>query len=701
MSASCLTLSTRRVPDPLASAADDELRTHVQRALAAHYELDCEIGRGGMGIVYRAKDRRLKRQVAIKLLPPELAFRSEIKSRFLREAETAAQLSHPNIVPIYTVDEQEQLVFFVMAYIDGDNLAKRLHERGVLTVEESRRVLREVADALAYAHDRNVVHRDIKPDNILLDKVTGRPMVTDFGIARAMDSEGDSRLTATGMAIGTPAYMSPEQAAGEREIDGRSDLYSLGILGYQMLTGEPPFVASSTPAMLVKHISERPIPVEQRRSDVPPDLARSVMMLLEKDPSNRFPSASALVAALDSRQSPPARTSGASAPQSAGQGPSRSADPSADFARELTNRISADAARYGEPYGQRYGAPANGPYAPMPMIGGQRMPIGQGAPTADDLRRWENPHVVKFRRKLTPYLFVNGVIVLFSFFGHGGAVGITMLWSVIMAFQYAKLWSEGYDWRDVFRQPRDRELIEVMEEAMEQVRAIFDPHLRARLRVQRNERKAMARMGVAALPAGMDPSPAAPYQSSSRGGAQDDRVRQAFADRDEIVRRLASLPKSERERLGDVSRSAAALADRVNAIAVSLDDLSRQDVSGARETLEREILTLENAANPLERGSEDRVRRLAYLKRQRRALADTEKKKEALSAKLETCALALQNMRFDLMRLGASPQMHQHITSLANQALNLADNVDDALFVADEMGRVSGKRGARRTSERG
>jgi serine/threonine-protein kinase len=148
------------------------------------------------------------------------------------------------------------------------------------------------------------VHRDIKPDNILLDAVTGRPMVTDFGIARAMDATGDSRLTATGMAIGTPAYMSPEQAAGDREIDGRSDLYSLGILGYQMLTGEPPFTATSTPAMLVKHISERPIPVQQRRADVPPDLGRSVMVLLEKEPANRFPNAAALVTALDTREAP-------------------------------------------------------------------------------------------------------------------------------------------------------------------------------------------------------------------------------------------------------------------------------------------------------------------------------------------------------------------------------------------------------------
>ncbi|HKW11094.1 MAG TPA: protein kinase, partial [Gemmatimonadaceae bacterium] len=451
--------------DPVVSSADSELRAHVERVLSDHYELDSEIGRGGMGIVYRAKDRRLKRTVAIKLLPPELAFRSDIKTRFLREAETAAQLSHPNIVPIYTVDEIEALVFFVMAYVDGENLAKRIFERGVLPVDEVRRILRDVADALAYAHERGVVHRDIKPDNIIIAAQTGRPMVTDFGIARAV-SDGDSRLTATGMAIGTPAYMSPEQAAGERTIDGRSDLYSLGIVAYQMLVGEPPFVAGSTPAMLVKHISERPVPIQQRRADMPEDLARAVMLLLEKDPANRFPSASALVSALDTGKVPNTGTRSSGAASSADAG-SQDGGYGSTASRADTSRSSGDAA-----------------YAPVAY---QEAEIY--APTVEDMARWEAPAVQKFRRKLAPYLFVNGVIVIASLVGDRDYFGITVIWSIYMAFKYAKLWADGYDWRDVFRQHRERELLEVVDEGVTQVRAIFDRKQRNRLREEKRARK--------------------------------------------------------------------------------------------------------------------------------------------------------------------------------------------------------------------
>ena len=285
--------------DPTTSTADAELAARLARALGPAYELDRELGRGAMAIVFGARDTRLKRRVAIKLLPPELAYRPDIRSRFLREAETAAQLSHPNIVPIFSVDERDGLVYFVMAFMQGGSLGDRLREYGALPVDEVRRTLRELADALDYAHRNGVVHRDIKPDNILLDADTGRAMITDFGIARAMTAGEGTRLTATGAAIGTPAYMSPEQCAGDRDIDGRSDLYSLGALAYQMLTGEPPFSGASTPAVMVKHVTEAPVPLRDRRADIPRDLELIVLKLLEKDPGSRFATGQDVVAALD------------------------------------------------------------------------------------------------------------------------------------------------------------------------------------------------------------------------------------------------------------------------------------------------------------------------------------------------------------------------------------------------------------------
>ena len=664
-----------RVSDPVVSSADSELRAHVERILSAHYELDCEIGRGGMGIVYRAKDRRLKRTVAIKVLPPELAFRSDIKTRFLREAETAAQLSHPNIVPIYTVDEAEGLVFFVMAYVDGMNLARRIHEQGPLSFEETRHILRDVADALAYAHERGVVHRDIKPDNIILSSDGARPMVTDFGIARAI-SEGDSRLTATGMAIGTPAYMSPEQAAGERSIDGRSDLYSLGVVAYQMLVGEPPFVAGSTPAMLVKHISERPTPLRQRRADVPDDLGRAIMLLLEKDPANRFPSATALVAALDSGVVPEGR----------GEPSAPAWDPGREAPRSTTARASGGA----RPSVDSPVPALDFPTASEPYV-----------PTAEDAARWEAPEVQRFRRKLAPYLYVNGVIVIASLIGDRDFFGITVIWSIYLAFKYAKLWADGYDWRDVFRQSRDRELIDVFDDAMIRIRALVDGNQRRLLREQSRARRLARRSGGGRVELGLGvPGSAAPLDENraaiAGAGRHGERIRQAANDRDEISRILENLPAADRTRLAEVGRSAHALYDRVQALALSLSALERSLASGAPETVDAEIARLEGAANPLDRvASEERVRRLAYLRRQRRAIVDLVRRRDDAAEKLETCALALQNMRLDLVRLRAGAQTHQNITTLAVNALSLADSVDSALYVADEMGRLGA-----RTSER-
>src|SRR3989440_931152 len=252
-------------------AADKALATRLSQALGSSYTLDGEIGRGGMGVVFSARDERLKRQVAVKVLPPELAFREEIRLRFVREAETAARLSHPHIVPIHSVGEgPDGLVYFVMAYVDGESLGAKLKRRGRLPPDEARRIMLETADALGAAHAFGIIHRDVKPDNILLEGSRGRVVVTDFGIAKALSSStGSATLTATGVAIGTPHYMSPEQAAGDREIDGRSDIYSLGVVAYQTLAGELPFPAPPVPGVLMKQITEPGPPGTHKKPGAP------------------------------------------------------------------------------------------------------------------------------------------------------------------------------------------------------------------------------------------------------------------------------------------------------------------------------------------------------------------------------------------------------------------------------------------------
>ena len=274
----------------------DRLLDRVVAAVGDRYAVEAELGRGGTGVVYRARDVRLRRLVALKVLPPDLAFRAGIRERFLQEAQTSAKLSHPNIVPIFSVDEVDGLVYFAMALVDGETLGQRLAREPKLPVQVARRILTEVAEALAYAHRHGVVHRDVKPDNVLIDRESGRSMVSDFGIARAV--EADQRLTVTGVAVGTPAYMSPEQAMGDRELDGRSDIYSLGVVGYQMLAGELPFHAATAAAMLMKHVGERPRPILERRPDAPPALAAAVETALAKKPEDRWPDAAAFRAAL-------------------------------------------------------------------------------------------------------------------------------------------------------------------------------------------------------------------------------------------------------------------------------------------------------------------------------------------------------------------------------------------------------------------
>ena len=279
---------------------DLELERRLQEALGPGFVLERAIGQGGFALVYAARDVGLNRSVAVKVLRPELAGAAAVRERFRREAEAMARLRHPHVIPVYAVGEGGGLAWYVMPLVTGGSLRARLDREPRLPVGEARRILLECAAALAAAHRTGVLHRDIKPDNILLDGDDARVLLTDFGIAKAIGSAGPAgALTATGVVVGTPHYMSPEQASGERGIDHRSDLYSLGVVAYQMLAGEPPFDAASAAALLVKHLTEEPAPITRRRPDCPSDLASAVMRCLAKDPDRRWESADAVRRALE------------------------------------------------------------------------------------------------------------------------------------------------------------------------------------------------------------------------------------------------------------------------------------------------------------------------------------------------------------------------------------------------------------------
>ena len=264
----------------------------VRESLAAEYEIIEELGRGGMAMVYRAKDRQLEREVAVKVLPFSLAFDTEFVERFQREARTAAQLEHPNIISIYRVGRSGRVIYFVMKFLRGGSLSTVLGTRKKLTPPEIRRLLSEAGSALGYAAQRGIVHRDIKPDNIMFDEF-GQSVLTDFGIAKAASGQ---KLTGTGMSIGTPHYMSPEQARAQA-IDGRSDIYSLGVVAYQCLTGAVPYDGEDSFSIGYKHITE-PIPTPSLITADERRIFEVIKRMLMKDPNDRFQSCEELVASF-------------------------------------------------------------------------------------------------------------------------------------------------------------------------------------------------------------------------------------------------------------------------------------------------------------------------------------------------------------------------------------------------------------------
>jgi hypothetical protein len=612
----------------------DQLRDRVASAIGDRYLIDAELGRGGMSVVYRALDRRLHRRVAIKVLPPELAFNAEVRERFLREAQTAAQLNHPSIVPIYTVDERDGVVYFVMALVEGESVASLLR-RGPSRrpFDEIRRVLCDVAEALAFAHARGVVHRDVKPDNILIEGASGRPIVTDFGIARA--AEADSRLTVTGVAMGTPTYMSPEQALGERDVDGRSDIYSLGVVGYQMLVGEPPFAASNTPALLMKHVSEPPRPIAQLRPDAPPTLVGAIARALAKKPEERWRDAAQFRDAV------------------AGVGAAGAA------ANAIANRGQrAEGGGRGEPAARR--EPALPPPAPRAARGrvrhGDRRPAAQQAPGFD--QRPVEERVVIFRRKLVGNATTIGLLAAINMLTvpeFWWFLFPTAFMTVDILSKAGSLWADGVSFRQVFRRRRSAAL----------------------------EAGAVAEGGPAVE--GPDHYAARVVSPEVLNGAHGAAVRRAAGDRAAILDVVGKLDKADREMIPDVAPTVEALVQRVGSIASTLHRLDA-DVSGTSlGSLDRRLAALR--ADP---ETAERERRLMLLERQRTTVADLLDRRRALQSQLESAGLALENLKLDLYKLRSAgiAASISDVTSATQQARAVSREIEHVLEAADDVRKL-------------
>ena len=606
---------------------NDPLAQRLSQALGTSFTLEGEIGRGGMGVVYHARDERLKRKVAVKVLPPELAFREEIRMRFLREAETAARLSHPHIVPIHSVGEgPDGLVYFVMAYVDGESLAARLKRRERLPPEEARRVLMETADALGAGHALGIIHRDVKPDNILLEGSRGRTVLTDFGIAKALTSTtGPGTLTATGVAIGTPHYMSPEQAAGDREIDGRSDIYSLGVVGYQMLAGELPFSAPTVPGILLKQITEQAPNLKDRSPTCPDDLVSCVMRSLEKEPEARWPTADALRRALESRSAPPYR-------------PPRRTSGGRGMDRELAS-----------PRGGLEAPPARSPGGGRPLDRRRSLRAAKKDPKSDLTASGEPRMVAKFRDSFVSWASVCGGLAVLDIIMGGGinfAQWVAIPWAAFgLLPQYMKLWQTGYSWRDVLNRPAAPD----------------------------------AQLGAGAL-AGARRN--LPPPKADDFGRHVDTVRLVRNDREAILKIMERVPATERKLLPDVVATVDSLLKRTEELARMLHGMSTDVDDGALERIEARI----EAVKRHEEGVE-RERQLSLLERNRQALGDLLSRRRNVEEQIESCVLAMQNVRFDLLRLRSAgvAAVLSDLTHATQQARALSRDVDHVIEAAGEV----------------
>jgi hypothetical protein len=725
-------------------ATDDvQLTARVRAAVTDAYDLEREIGRGGMAVVYEATDRRLRRRVALKVLPPELAFRDDIKSRFLREAQTAAQLNHPHIVPIYAVDERDGIVFFAMGLVDGAPLAELLMREPRLPLDTVRQLLVQVTDALAYAHAHGVVHRDVKPDNVLLDRLTGRAMVTDFGIARA--AEGDQRLTVTGVAVGTPTYMSPEQATGERDIDARSDIYSLGVMGYQLLSGAPPFSASNTPAMLMKHVTETPPSLVGVRPDAPRDLLQTIEVALRKDRTERWASAELMRDALSGgdRARAAFATVSVADPRGARMGTSIG-----ELARgvgqiaAISARAAIEAVQAEQQKAQARAIGVDVPPLPAPYTAPPPKPAWREGMNKQDYRalvdqwkaqaelwrerqetlresmkeqarrvreqereyrdEWKEAlrdglvdprtpwvagpapvplavRVKSFRRKLYSS---GGVVAMLAIIN--GVTSPMFPWFIFPAMGMGiDLLNRFWRLRDAGVHFRDAVRGEVTAGAV-------DPHVLT----------AGAPTG-GALPSGV--APAVTANSIDREIAQfapgiaDSRdpflregktyatVRAAASDRIAIRDTLSKLSDADRSMIPDAMPTVDGLCDRVATLAQHVARIDHDLSGNARYDVEERLTAL--AREPV---TPDVERRRALLERQRTSLDELASRREGFARQLENASIALRNLRLDLAKLRSSGvgSVINDVSSATQEARALSVDIARALEVADEVRKI-------------
>ena len=695
----------------------DALRDRVEHAVGAFFEIEDEIGRGGMAVVYRARDVRLNRKVALKVLPPELAFRAEVKSRFLREAQMSAQLSHPNIVPIFTVDETDGVVFFSMGLVVGETLAQCLARAPRPPVATVRAMLREVADALAYAHARNVVHRDVKPDNILVDGATGHVMVSDFGIARA--AEGESRLTVTGVAVGTPAYMSPEQAMGDREVDGRADIYALGVVGYQMLAGELPHQAANTPSMLMKHISERPRPLGEVRPDLPANLIHAIERAMAKGRDDRWPDASAFRDAL---------AEGAPAPPS--PDPRSLAARSPRAFREAMAERALEPAAYGAELGlhltgQVLGAlglhPDGSPPAPgQPRAPAQPFPEYPRVPALppgwmldpntreygrealqrykEETRRWKErygrnivvgalagrrelkrarraglfgpqtpeDHIRRAQAALTSAIVATtaaAAINVMTSPGHYWFQWVAFGFGIGAISRVAKLWVDGISPFRIFqRQPRATPAAG----APDGSRSFPTAFPNAPTNREAPELAAIPREVLA--------------------GPQGQAIRDALSTKATIADVLDKLSAADRQLLPEIQPTVDALVERVLSLAQGLHQLDADASPAVIAALDRRVADAK--AGPQD--APDLERRLQLLERQQATLKDLAARRGTVAEQLERASLVLQTMKLDLFKLRSSglDAKLDATTGATQEARALSTDIGRVLDAANEVRKL-------------